>query len=92
LEINETKILNFNGEYKLAKYPPKEDGYYMTIRCGLGGIYTCLNKWKDNAWQVEAADASNTIAYSKEQITIEQVDNWCKAKLEKYHKENEICR
>lgn len=89
MEINETKILNFNGEYKLAKYPPKENGYYMTIRCGLSGIYTCLNEWKDNAWQVEVADASDTIAYSREQITKEQVDNWCKAKLEKYYKEKE---
>lgn len=87
MEINEIKILNFNGEYKLAKYPPKEDGYYMTIRCGLGGIYTCLNEWKDNAWQVETADASDTIAYSKEQITAKQVDDWCKVILEKYHKE-----
>jgi hypothetical protein len=36
-----------------------------------------------------AADDSDVIAYSKEQITKEQVDNWCKAKLEKYHKEKE---
>lgn len=81
MEISETKILNFNGEYKLAKYPPKKDGYYMTIRCGLGGLYTNLNKWKDGNWMMSAADDSAVIAYSKEQITREQVDNWCKAKL-----------
>lgn len=89
MEINEIKVFNFEGKYKLAKYPPKEDGFYMTVRCGLGGIYTNLDEWKNNKWQVGILDDSNVIAYSKEQITKEQVDNWCKAKLEKYHKEKE---
>ena len=87
MEINENKIFNFNGEYKLAKHPPKENGYYMTIRCGLGGLYTSLNEWQDGNWSMFAADDSDVIAYSREQITKEQVENWCKAKLEKYHKE-----
>lgn len=89
MEINETKILNFNGKYKLAKYPPKENGYYMTIRCGLGGIYTSLNEWQDGNWKMFVADDSAVIAYSKEQITKEQIDNWLEAKLEKYHKEKD---
>lgn len=79
MEINETKILTFNGEYKLAKYPPKEDGFYMTVRCGLGGIYTNLDEWKNNKWQVGILDDSNVIAYSREQITKEQVDDYIKA-------------
>lgn len=87
MEINETKILNFNGEYKLAKYPPKKDGYYMTIRCGLGGIYTNLDKFENGNWLVRILDDSAVIAYSKEEIKKEEVENWCKAKLEKYHKE-----
>lgn len=81
-------IYNFNGEYKLAKYPPKENGFYMTIRCGLQGIYTCLNEWKDNKWQVEATDASATIAYSKERISKYTVTEWTKKKLEKYRNES----
>ena len=85
--LDSKTIYKFNGEYKLAKYPPKEDGWYMTIRCGLSGIYTCLNEWKDNKWQVEAADASDTIAYSKERISKETVDKWTKKKLEAYYKE-----
>ena len=36
----------------------------------------------------EAADASDTIAYSKELISKETVDKWVKKKLEKYHKES----
>ena len=87
MEINETKILNFNGEYKLAKYPPKKDGYYMTIRCGLGGIYTNLDKFENGNWLVRILDDSAVIAYSKEEIKKEEVENWCKAKLEKYRKE-----
>lgn len=86
--LDDKTIYRFNGEYKLAKYPPKEDVYYMTIRCGLSGIYTCLNEWKDNKWQVEVADASDTIAYSKERISKETVTEWTKKKLEKYHNES----
>jgi len=85
--LDEKTIYKFNGEYKTAKYPPKEDGYYMTIRCGLSGIYTLLNEWKDNKWQVKVLDASDTIAYSKERISEETVNEWAKKKLEKYHNE-----
>lgn len=77
-------IFDFKGDYKLAKYPPKEDGYYMTIRCGLNGIYTCLDEWKNGNWQVGVLDDSNVIAYSKEQISKEEVKNWANAKLEEY--------
>ena len=76
--LDDKTIYKFNGKYMLAKYPPKEDGWYMTIRCGLPGIYTCLNEWKDNKWQVEATDASDTIAYSKERIPKETVNAWAK--------------
>ena len=40
-----------------------ENGTYLTIRCGLGGIYTVINEMKDNHWQVECLDGSTTIAY-----------------------------
>ena len=86
MEIAETKVYDFKGEWKLAKYPPKENGYYMTVRCGLSGIYTNIDEWKDNKWQVGVLDDSDVIAYSKEQITKEQVENWCKEILEKYNK------
>ena len=61
----------------------------MTIRCGLGGLYTNLNEWKNGNWCMFAADDSDVIAYSKEQITREQMEKWVNAKLEKYHKEKE---
>lgn len=41
-----------------------EDGtMYVTIRCGLGGIYTCLNEWKEDRWCADCLDYSTTIAY-----------------------------
>lgn len=40
-----------------------EDCDYITIRCGLPGIYTVLNRWKDGEWMAECLDGSETIAY-----------------------------
>ena len=77
-------IFDFNGDYKLAKCPPKEDGYYITVKCGLGGIYTSLNEWKNGKWMVLTTDDSDVIAYSKEQVFKEDVKKWLNAKLEKY--------
>ena len=63
-------IFKFHGDFKPAKYPPQEDGYYVTIRCGLSGIYQVLNQWKDGKWQMQILDASDTIAYSKEKVEL----------------------
>ena len=84
IKLETEHIFDFDGNYKLAKYPPKEDGYYITVKCGLGGIYTCINEWKNGKWMVLATDASSVIAYSKEQVSKEDVKNWANAKLEKY--------
>ena len=86
MKIIENHIYDFNGEWQLGKYSPKIDGYYMTIRCGFGGIYTCINEWKDGMWQVGVLDDSDVIAYSKEQITKEQVKEWANEKLKNYKK------
>ena len=58
----------------------------MTIRCGLTGIYTHLDEWKDNKWQVGILDDSKVIAWSQEQITEQQVRDWCNALREKVNK------
>ena len=63
-------IFKFHNDFKPAKYPPQEDGYYVTIRCGLSGIYQVLNQWKDGKWQMQILDASDTIAYSKEKVEL----------------------
>ena len=42
-----------------------ENGMYITIRCGLPGVYTFLNEWKDGNWQRHCLDGSYTIAYRK---------------------------
>lgn len=81
MEIKEEHILDFNYDYKPANNPPKEDGFYMTIRCGLGGIYYNLNEWKEGGWQLGILDGSYVIAYSKETISKEAVNDWARKKL-----------
>lgn len=46
------------------------DGDYVTIRCGLSGIYTIINSMRDNMWLAEVADGSTTIAYRE--LTVEE--------------------
>jgi hypothetical protein len=41
----------------------EEKMMYVTIRCGFGGIYTCLNQWMGGRWDAECLDGSTTIAY-----------------------------
>ena len=84
IKLDPEHIFDFKGDYKLAKCPPKENGYYITVKCGLGGIYTIINEWKNGKWMVLATDDSDVIAYSKEQVSKEDVKNWANAKLEKY--------
>ena len=81
MEIREEHIVHFDNDYKPANHPPKEDGFYMTIRCGLGGIYYNLDEWKDSNWQVGILDGSYVIAYSREQIPREVVNEWARNKL-----------
>lgn len=85
-DIIEKHIFDFDGEWKLAKYPPTNNGYYMTIRCGLGGIYTSLDEWKDDRWQVGVLDDSSVIAYTKEQVAKEAVKEWCERLMNKNKK------
>ena len=81
MKIREEHIIDFDNDYKPTNHPPKEDGFYMTIRCGLGGIYYNLDEWKDGNWQVGILDGSYVIAYSKEQIPREVVNEWARKKL-----------
>ncbi len=38
-------IFDFSGQFYLTKnHLPEKEGFYITIRCGLGGIYQCLNQ------------------------------------------------
>jgi hypothetical protein len=41
----------------------EEGKMYLTIRCGLCGIYSCLNQWKGGRWGMKCLDGSSTIAY-----------------------------
>lgn len=86
IKLDSEDIFDFKEDYKLAKYPPKDDGYYMTVKYGLGGIYTTINEWKNGKWMVLATDDSDVIAYSREQVSKEDVKEWANAKLEEYKK------
>lgn len=78
MEIIEKNILYFNEEnnYKPAGKPPKEDGFYMTIRCGYGGIYTDFNEWRNENWMKQSLDGSRVIAYSREPIPNDKANEW----------------
>ena len=67
------KILEFDlddNNFKPAHYPPKEDGMYITIRCGFSGIYQTLDQYEDGEWQLRVLDGSKVIAYSKNKIDL----------------------
>ena len=71
----ERRILDFDREkedsdFVPARYKPKEDGIYLTIRCGLTGIYTSVNEWKNDNWQMNILDGSITIAYSRNKLNL----------------------
>ena len=72
------RILDFDRDnpaldFRPAHYPPKENGLYLTIRCGLSGIYQTLNEWKDGHWMNQVLDGSETIAYSREKIVLKNL-------------------
>ena len=73
IKAYERRILDFDREendFVPAHYQPKEDGIYLTIRCGLTGIYTNINEWKDGKWQMNVLDGSTTIAYSRNKLEL----------------------
>lgn len=62
VEYNNDKLLNGCRPFKEGK-TNLENGVYLTIRAGLGGIYSMLNEWKDGHWGCKVLDDSYTIAY-----------------------------
>lgn len=79
-------LFDFNGVYKPSNKNPKNDGFYMTIRCGLGGIYFDINEWKNDEWQTKILDASKVIAYSRNPLSEELVNEYYKDLYIKYEK------
>lgn len=57
-------------DFKPGHYAPQKEGMYITIRCGLPGIYQTLDEWKDGRWQKGVLDGSTVIAYSRETISL----------------------
>ena len=70
VDFHETWFSKVDGDFYKNFKPFREgkteleDGtMYLTIRCGFGGIYTCLNQWMGGRWGAECLDGSTTIAY-----------------------------
>lgn len=74
LKIFEKDIFSFEGAFYLSAHrKPEKEGFYLTVRCGLGGIYTHINEWKNGKWQATSADASTVIAFSKELFPMDEL-------------------
>jgi hypothetical protein len=82
-DLEKTRIFDFGDSWEMSEKSPKEPGYYMTIRCGLSGIYTHLDEYKNGRWQLGITDGSRVIAYCSEQIPTEEVNSWARAKLQR---------
>lgn len=80
METYEKKIFVFDHEENdftptnNGKITPKEDGFYITFRCGLSGIYTVINEWKDGHWLMNCADGSTTIAFSRKKVKLKSLE------------------
>ena len=56
-----------------AIHKPTEKGFYITLRCGYGGIYQMINEWNGEKWMTDSLDDSYTIAYSKNKIVLKNL-------------------
>ena len=64
----EYKILGFSRSDPTKDFinsDPVEEGYYLTIRLGLNGIYTSVNYWKDGSWAAFCLDGSRVVARTR---------------------------
>lgn len=59
---------NIMEDFCPIHYKPKENGRYLTIRCGFNGIYIKIDDWKDDKWELDILDSSEVIAYSRKTI------------------------
>ena len=84
LEIFRNELKDYKKEifkfqdFNFADSNPKEPGYYLTIRCGLNGIYQMVNEFKNEKWQIKVLDNSIILAYSKKPIIIKSSELWKK--------------
>jgi len=67
------RIFDFDrdeNDFKPAHYPPKEEGLYVTLRCGFTGITQELDRYENGEWQLRVLDGSKVIAYSRNTIEL----------------------
>ena len=78
LDSYKRKIMDFKRDdgfdFVPATHNPTEEGYYVTIRCGLPGIYQILNEWKNGQWAIGITDGSYTIAYSRKTVKLKYME------------------
>lgn len=80
IESYDKNIMKFNRndenlDFIPATCEPSEEGCYVTIRCGLSGIYQMLNEWKKGEWAIGVTDGSTTIAYRRNKVILKNVEN-----------------
>lgn len=75
LESYKKNIFDFTVDFIPAHLTnPKENGYYITIRCGFSGIYQVVNYWRNGNWLCHCADGSQTIAFSRNPIKLKSLN------------------
>lgn len=85
MESYEKKIMRFKRDDGIDFIPanntnPSKPGTYVTLRCGLRGIYQMLNEWNGSEWITKVADAGFIIAYSREPVVLKTLENMEKKK------------
>lgn len=66
--------LDYNWRlYKEGRIYPNENGYYKTIRAGIGRIYEMVNKWEDGKWLVGVLDGSSTIYWETTKLSLDEI-------------------
>lgn len=65
-------IISFTGDSDWApiRRLPEKEGWYVTVRAGLGGIYKMLDQFKDGKFQTSCLDNSSILGYLKNPVTL----------------------
>lgn len=78
-------LFEFPERWNHIEHPPKEEGYYLTLRFTRSKLYTYLDQWKNNEYgfQTRITDGSRIIGWRE----ISEEDRKKMKELENYVKE-----
>ena len=69
IESYEKDLITFERSDELTTGSPKENGAYLTLRLNPTKIYTSVNWWKNDHWEVGITDGSSVIAHFRKRLT-----------------------